>query len=406
MTEILTESFCERCGTRYTFESARSRTRLKGVRVLSRGLKNFVLSDDTSMDEAMAAARSETDREVTAHQLDAFHKTFNFCMSCRQYTCPNCWNEAEARCLTCAPHLGQEVMSPAFEVAPAFEQAPAFDEAPAAAATTVIADPWGFNGTNGHHSSTSTVDGFELAEAEAALDLESEDEIDATARLAALTGAPAVVEPQVVEETPAPSAVELQTEAAAEVAPEPRSSCEPVAAEPVVAEPVVAEPVVVEPIAAEAPVEADRVDLADVAAAAIVADAVTAEPRGLRHEAGRARRRASASLPTGPGPRSRAGRLRTRTCRRPSQRAPLQQPKRPPRSSLNRASCSRPRWSLKQRPSPSQGRSPRRAPTPSRRSSQRPRWSPSPRSSPSRDRSPPEAMPEVAAEPVASSTSR
>ena len=69
--------------------------RLKGIKVLSRGLKNFVMSDDTSLDEAMAAARSETDREVTAQQLDAFHKTFNFCMTCRQYTCANCWNEAE-----------------------------------------------------------------------------------------------------------------------------------------------------------------------------------------------------------------------------------------------------------------------------------------------------------------------
>ena len=87
MPEVLTESFCERCGTRYTFESAVPRVaRLKGLRVVSRGLKNFVLSDDTSMDEAMAAARNETDREQTAQQLDAFHKTFNFCMSCRQYT--------------------------------------------------------------------------------------------------------------------------------------------------------------------------------------------------------------------------------------------------------------------------------------------------------------------------------
>jgi hypothetical protein len=103
MTEILTESFCERCGTRYTFESARPKRRLKGVKVLSRGLKNFVLSDDTSMNEAMAAARSESERDATSHQLDAFHRTFNFCMSCRQYTCPNCWNEAEARCLSCAP---------------------------------------------------------------------------------------------------------------------------------------------------------------------------------------------------------------------------------------------------------------------------------------------------------------
>ena len=114
MAEILTESFCERCGTRYTFESPRQRARLKGVKVLSRGLKNFVLSDTTSMDEAMAAARSETDREVTAHQLDAFHKTFNFCMSCRQYTCPDCWNEVEARCLSCAPHLGHEILPAPF----------------------------------------------------------------------------------------------------------------------------------------------------------------------------------------------------------------------------------------------------------------------------------------------------
>ena len=115
MPEILTESFCERCGTRYTFESAAPRTaRLKGIRVLSRGFKNFVMSDDTSIDEAMAAARSETDREVTSQQLDAFHKTFNFCMSCRQYTCGNCWNETEGRCLTCAPHLGHDILAAPF----------------------------------------------------------------------------------------------------------------------------------------------------------------------------------------------------------------------------------------------------------------------------------------------------
>jgi ribosomal protein L40E len=115
MPEILTESFCERCGTRYTFESAAPRgARLKGLRVVSRGLKNFVLSDDTSMDEAMAAARSETDREVSSQQLDAFHKTFNFCMSCRQYTCGNCWNDADGRCLSCAPNLGHEILAAPF----------------------------------------------------------------------------------------------------------------------------------------------------------------------------------------------------------------------------------------------------------------------------------------------------
>jgi hypothetical protein len=115
MPEILTESFCERCGTRYTFESATPRgAKLKGIKVLSRGLKNFVMSDDTSMDEAMAAARSESDRDVTTHQLDAFHKTFNFCMSCRQYTCGNCWNEVENQCLSCSPNLGHEIMPAPF----------------------------------------------------------------------------------------------------------------------------------------------------------------------------------------------------------------------------------------------------------------------------------------------------
>ncbi|MGZ9160058.1 MAG: hypothetical protein ACXW4T_02740 [Candidatus Limnocylindrales bacterium] len=115
MPEILTESFCERCGTRYTFESTAPRgARLKGLKVVSRGLKNFVMSDDTSIDEAMAAARSETDREVTTQQLDAFHKTFNFCLSCRQYTCADCWNEGEGRCLSCAPSVGHEILPAPF----------------------------------------------------------------------------------------------------------------------------------------------------------------------------------------------------------------------------------------------------------------------------------------------------
>ncbi len=104
MPEILTESFCERCGTRYTFESvAPAGKRMGKFKVLSKGLKNFVLDDDSSLDEALAAARGEKDRETTSEQLDAFHKTFNFCMTCRQYTCANCWNDAEGHCLTCAP---------------------------------------------------------------------------------------------------------------------------------------------------------------------------------------------------------------------------------------------------------------------------------------------------------------
>ena len=101
MTEILTESFCERCGTRYTFESAAPRrSRLGKVRTLSKGMKNFVLSDDASFSEAMAEARSEEEFTAVTHQLDAFHQTFNFCLTCRQYTCGDCWNTVEGRCLT------------------------------------------------------------------------------------------------------------------------------------------------------------------------------------------------------------------------------------------------------------------------------------------------------------------
>ena len=109
MSELLTESFCERCGTRYTFESGEPETRrpsIKKARVLARGLKHFVLSDD-SLETALAEGERDEDRERAALQLEAFHQTFNFCMDCRQYTCRDCWNDAEGRCLSCAPAPGR-----------------------------------------------------------------------------------------------------------------------------------------------------------------------------------------------------------------------------------------------------------------------------------------------------------
>ena len=114
MTEILTESFCERCGTRYTFESsAPRRSPLRRVKVLSRGVRNFVLTDGSSFSEAMAEARSDQEMAASAHQLDAFHRTFHFCLNCRQYTCGDCWNGPEGRCLTCAP---EEAAAAALEI--------------------------------------------------------------------------------------------------------------------------------------------------------------------------------------------------------------------------------------------------------------------------------------------------
>ena len=111
MAGILTESFCERCGTRYTFEATTPRRLGLGrIRTLSRGVKNFVANDNASFSEAMATAREDGTRSASLQQLDAFHRAFNFCMSCRQYTCRNCWNSNAGECLSCAPDFGVEVL--------------------------------------------------------------------------------------------------------------------------------------------------------------------------------------------------------------------------------------------------------------------------------------------------------
>src|SRR5512140_1177225 len=128
MTEILTESFCERCGTRYTFETTQRRSSSLGrLGTIGRGLKHFMVMTDSSLDEAMAVARSEAEAKVTMAQLEVFHRTFNFCLQCRQYTCAECWNAVEGRCLTCAP-------MPVEEPAPAVEATTAPLAAPPAVA--------------------------------------------------------------------------------------------------------------------------------------------------------------------------------------------------------------------------------------------------------------------------------
>ena len=239
MTEILTESFCERCGTRYTFESRPQSNRLKGVRTMSRGLKNFVLSDDTSMDEAMAAARSETEREVDRpparrlpqdvqllHVLPAVH----------------------------LPELLERGGGPLPDVRAAGRgrACPVRRWQPAAA--TLVADPWGMNGGNGSHDGVATLQGFDLAEAEAARDLDQEpDDVDVAARLATLTTVPGAIvapvaevasvaeEAPVAEQAPTPTEALAATDAEA-VQPEAEAFPEMVAAaepEAEVAEPVI-----------------------------------------------------------------------------------------------------------------------------------------------------------------------
>ena len=116
-------------------------------------------------------------------------------MSCRQYTCPNCWNEAEARCLSCAPHLGHEIMPAPFPDMPATTFPPAATVTPAflRAATTS-------NGSNGSAHPAELIGASELIGA-AEIDAgNQDDEFDAAARLATLTGPAA--EPSIDSDIP------------------------------------------------------------------------------------------------------------------------------------------------------------------------------------------------------------
>ncbi|HEX6128891.1 MAG TPA: hypothetical protein VF071_07730 [Candidatus Limnocylindria bacterium] len=114
MPEALTESFCERCGTRYEFAAPTQLNTLRKTRGLISGLRNYIMSQDTLSDAVGDAMRSE-EETLAAAQLDAFHESFNFCIQCRQYTCVNCWNEAAGRCRTCVPIPGTDDLMERFE---------------------------------------------------------------------------------------------------------------------------------------------------------------------------------------------------------------------------------------------------------------------------------------------------
>jgi hypothetical protein len=102
MLDTMTESFCERCGTRYEFAAPEKLTPIKKTRGVISGLKNYIMSQDSLSDSVNDAMREQAER-LAAGQLDAFHNSFSFCIDCRQYTCVNCWNDAAGRCQSCQP---------------------------------------------------------------------------------------------------------------------------------------------------------------------------------------------------------------------------------------------------------------------------------------------------------------
>ncbi len=116
MPEALTESFCERCGTRYEFEAPAELNPLRKTRGLISGLRNYIMSQDALGDAIGDAIRSE-EQQLAARQLEAFHSTFNFCIDCRQYACTNCWNDAAGRCRSCAPIPGKDDLADRLEAA-------------------------------------------------------------------------------------------------------------------------------------------------------------------------------------------------------------------------------------------------------------------------------------------------
>jgi hypothetical protein len=131
MAEALTESFCERCGTRYEFTAPTRLNPLRKTRGLVTGLKNYIMSQDALSDSVSDAMRSEEEELAVAH-LEAFHSAFNFCIDCRQYTCTNCWNDGAGRCRSCAPVAGTDDLLERFEASFAAGHQPVDATAPLA----------------------------------------------------------------------------------------------------------------------------------------------------------------------------------------------------------------------------------------------------------------------------------
>ena len=118
MPEALTESFCERCGTRYEFAAPTELSPMRRTRGLLSGLKNYILSQDALSDSVGDAMRSQ-EQLLAEKQLEAFHASFNFCIDCRQYTCLNCWHEDAGRCQSCVPMPGAPTLEERFAAATA-----------------------------------------------------------------------------------------------------------------------------------------------------------------------------------------------------------------------------------------------------------------------------------------------
>jgi hypothetical protein len=303
LVDTLTESFCERCGTRYEFKAPTGLNPLRKTRGLVGGLKNYLTSQDALSDAIGDAMRGE-EEVIAAAQLEAFHESFNFCIDCRQYTCLNCWNDAAGRCRSCAPIAGTDDLLDRMRASMGAESGTDATVAPALGSDDLQRrlglDAWPETdlvaATNGH-GPDDVVATEQIAEGEPwfehpAAAAAPEEAVEADATAAPEPEAP--ISWPVAERTPEVSEPYAASDAAAfeyagepepepvvaEVEPEPEPVAAGVEPEPVIAE-VEAEPVAAvepepEPVAAEVEPEPEPV-AAGVEPEPVIAE-VEAEP--------------------------------------------------------------------------------------------------------------------------------
>jgi hypothetical protein len=253
-TDILIDSFCERCGLQVGTDATRAgrgRNAARRARFLVRGLRGA--------DDPDELAESASDG-------------FTFCIECRQYVCAACWNNDAGRCRTCAPLT--DMPDPLDAIAPQGEEGPVRGR-------SIPADAWPIADLLSIEPEAALT---EAPQAEPAAgttaDASPVPVAGAAPEEAAAPGEVAAPAAETVEETSTVPGAEPVAEAEPAVA-------EPVAeAEPTVAEPVAeAEPAVAEPVAEAEPVVAEPAEPAQ-AVAELVAPAP--EPQLV---VGRARRR-------------------------------------------------------------------------------------------------------------------
>jgi hypothetical protein len=269
MTELLTESFCERCGNRYELGTSEPMTTKQKTRGLVTGLRQFIMSQDSLQDSLTDAMRAE-EETLAARQIDAFQETFNFCLDCRRYTCMSCWNDDAGRCRSCMPVAGIDdvagfdermaspALMPAVDETPLLTSAgepawPAEEELPAPALAWPSAD---------EIPPAVAAEGSEPASEEPELEVE----IEAPEPLVVPGFAAEEPELEVAAEAAAEAEVEVEVEAPEPVV-VPGFAAEPELAEEPIEEPIAAaaelEPEAPEPTPVEPPVSAPRRDLRD-----------------------------------------------------------------------------------------------------------------------------------------------